>query len=275
VLGAKAANQDYEYVPLVRENVKWECFYWGNLDEKMIKTTYSTPRLYTYEIKGDTVVNGVTYQKCYRYNNSQNKVLNTQSDTIAALLREENKVVYCRDNEVWARDRIFGVEFGTVDEFKEKGPNEDEYVLYDFNYDKMYQTMQSYMTDAEVDVDTLIINGTTRMKYSNKGFNWGFYLEGIGWVSKYEGEMISEYRPLLLSIPYDYRGLVRVIEGNDTVFEGPALDEYNYWLRTGAVNEVSVNNPNTDDRYYDLMGMPVEHPTSGIYIHNGKKVIIR
>lgn len=40
-----------------------------------------------------------------------------------------------------------------------------------------------------------------------------------------------------------------------------------------------INNIETDktedDNYYNLQGMRVEHPTRGIYIHNGKKVIIR
>ena len=31
----------------------------------------------------------------------------------------------------------------------------------------------------------------------------------------------------------------------------------------------------TDGRYYNLMGQPVANPTSGIYIHNGVKVVIR
>ena len=31
----------------------------------------------------------------------------------------------------------------------------------------------------------------------------------------------------------------------------------------------------TDGRYYDLMGRPVANPTAGIYIHQGKKVIVR
>ena len=31
----------------------------------------------------------------------------------------------------------------------------------------------------------------------------------------------------------------------------------------------------TDGRYYDLMGRPVANPTAGIYIHQGKKLIVR
>ena len=32
--------------------------------------------------------------------------------------------------------------------------------------------------------------------------------------------------------------------------------------------------PNTDAPYYDLQGRPVANPTRGIYIRNGKKVIL-
>ena len=30
-----------------------------------------------------------------------------------------------------------------------------------------------------------------------------------------------------------------------------------------------------DGIYYDLLGRPVENPSAGIYIHNGRKVIIK
>lgn len=32
---------------------------------------------------------------------------------------------------------------------------------------------------------------------------------------------------------------------------------------------------NGDNRYYNIMGQPVANPTSGIYIHNGKKVVVK
>ncbi|MBR1882570.1 MAG: peptidase M6, partial [Muribaculaceae bacterium] len=30
-----------------------------------------------------------------------------------------------------------------------------------------------------------------------------------------------------------------------------------------------------DGLYYNLMGQPVAHPAAGIYIHNGKKVVVK
>ena len=41
-----------------------------------------------------------------------------------------------------------------------------------------------------------------------------------------------------------------------------------------GVNEVHVEEAVKDDRYYDLQGRVVEHPTRGIYIRNGRKVYV-
>ncbi len=41
-----------------------------------------------------------------------------------------------------------------------------------------------------------------------------------------------------------------------------------------AVTDVRKAEPVGDDRYYNVMGQPVLHPSPGIYIHNGRKVVI-
>jgi hypothetical protein len=41
-----------------------------------------------------------------------------------------------------------------------------------------------------------------------------------------------------------------------------------------AVEEVSAAQQQ-DNRYYNLMGQPIENPTGGIYIHNGKKILVK
>ena len=41
-----------------------------------------------------------------------------------------------------------------------------------------------------------------------------------------------------------------------------------------AISEVRTDD-RTDDRYYNLNGQVVTHPTQGIYIRNGKKIIKR
>ena len=41
-----------------------------------------------------------------------------------------------------------------------------------------------------------------------------------------------------------------------------------------AVEEINAAQQQ-DNRYYDLMGIPTLNPTSGIYIHNGKKILVK
>lgn len=63
----------YEYVPFVREGVKW------GYDE-------------CYRFDGDTVVGGVSYKKCYVSESCPFE----EGQTLYGLAREEDRVVYCR-----------------------------------------------------------------------------------------------------------------------------------------------------------------------------------
>ncbi|MBR1803851.1 MAG: hypothetical protein IJ775_02965 [Muribaculaceae bacterium] len=43
-----------------------------------------------------------------------------------------------------------------------------------------------------------------------------------------------------------------------------------------AITDVKADaSTNGDNRYYNIMGQPVAHPTTGIYIHNGRKVVVK
>ncbi|MGN0226426.1 MAG: hypothetical protein ACI4A7_10175 [Prevotella sp.] len=55
------------------------------------------------------------------------------------------------------------------------------------------------------------------------------------------------------------------------VFEGFEDDN----IVTGISDNLSVKPVLTDDGYYNLQGMRVEKPVKGIYIHNGKKVVVK
>ena len=50
------------------------------------------------------------------------------------------------------------------------------------------------------------------------------------------------------------------------------IEVYGYAVPTG-INSIKSADANTDGNYYDLQGRPVEKPTKGIYIVNGKKVV--
>ena len=55
------------------------------------------------------------------------------------------------------------------------------------------------------------------------------------------------------------------------VFEGFEDDN----VVTGISDNLSAKPVLTDDGYYNLQGMRVEKPVKGIYIHNGKKVVVK
>lgn len=69
----------------------------------------------------------------------------------------------------------------------------------------------------------------------------------------------------LVTSPYSFRVMVDLANHTSEVIEEVP--------QTG-ISEVAVNPTVEDNNYYDLTGRRVVNPTGGIYIHNGKKVII-
>ncbi len=96
---AFAWTSDDDYVPFVREGSEWgyqlrrytgePAFFSNDLEKN-----------YIYYIKGDTILNGVTYKKLYAkgimsfYNQAEDRYYKEMTDKPYVALREENKVVY-------------------------------------------------------------------------------------------------------------------------------------------------------------------------------------
>ena len=80
---------------------------------------------------------------------------------------------------------------------------------------------------------------------------------------------------------YRYRGTT--VKGNkafllvDANTSGAKLDGYDMENEetTAGIEEVATPKTNNETVYYDLQGRRVEKPSRGIYIVNGKKVIIK
>ena len=80
--------EENEYVPVVREGVEWghKAVYRGvNVETKVI--------YYREQLKGDTVIDGNTYKKCYRYTERE---LNTATAELVSVMREADKKLYVR-----------------------------------------------------------------------------------------------------------------------------------------------------------------------------------
>lgn len=69
---------------------------------------------------------------------------------------------------------------------------------------------------------------------------------------------------------------IGVWNANATVIDAYKAAQYwNKFFITDGIGNVNVDVKPTDNQYYDLQGRRVENPTRGIYIQNGKKVIIK
>ena len=113
-----------EYTPLVREGVKWECVL-EVFDPQMNGTLYKIYYPYTIQFEGDTIINDISYKKCfYRF---KHKDIAT-SHIPRAFMREDvaEQKVYCICNPKFE----YSVERPRVSAVDETGKR--EMLLYDF-----------------------------------------------------------------------------------------------------------------------------------------------
>jgi hypothetical protein len=127
----QAAAQEYEYVPFVREGVKW-VYYYINEPSPVhgVDPDLALGKVFlTLEFKGDTVIGGKTYKAMHKYYGNS---INNENDTIPVYLREDNKVVYgimLGGPESLNRDCFLG--YGFDDIFFLNIWDGNEFVLYD------------------------------------------------------------------------------------------------------------------------------------------------
>ena len=69
----------------------------------------------------------------------------------------------------------------------------------------------------------------------------------------------------LVTSPYSQKVLVDLQNRTSQVIDDPM----------SGISDIQSTNLPTDDNYYDLTGRRVVNPARGIYIHNGKKVVIK
>ncbi len=179
----QAVAQEYEYVPFVREGVKWVYFY-NNRGNQYYPPDpdLQTGTVYlNLEFKGDTVINGKDYKALHKY---YRNAINEVNDTIPIYLREENKVVYgiVPDGKTYADCPIGNIcEGGVIFEDIRDG---NEFVLYDFQdpvayWDSHYNISPYYQL---LSIDTIAIGNHHVKQYTNTlGGPEPFYIiEGIG-----------------------------------------------------------------------------------------------
>ena len=270
----QAVAQDYEYVPFVREGVKWVYIYVENLkymatnDNRNLSQNIDEEPDYrvaylTLEIKGDTIINGKNYKAMHKYHGS---AIDIENDTIPIYLREDEKIVY----GIIPEGRAYGDCFVYNSYNYQDWYDGNEHVLYDFNDPiTWWESINSGTFDC---LNTEMIDlGSKKAKcYVCTIDDHKFYqIEGIGFDAP------NSYTLALFNRSFDIFSLSHVVENGEIIYKSIYFDPS---VHVG-IDEAVADKPHRamDGNYYNLMGQSVgkEVPTTpGIYIHNGKKICV-
>ena len=161
--------EDYEYVPLVREGIEWTYLASDYESEGTDEPYYFHMQMY-----GDTVVDGVTYKKCYMYRDSE---FDPNKAELRGLLREDGKKV-------------------TSILLLKDGPLYEKPVLnYDFNAG-IGETFSTYSRTEEMpvmDIDYVMINGKQRKRIVSDNLQSPYpsvAVEGFGFLGEIMGDLV-------------------------------------------------------------------------------------
>lgn len=282
------AAQELPFIPVVREGVQWVH---GMVYTNENKRSTINENKMTIEFLGDSIVNGVTYKKCIRTFNKADKILVSNSGNTFSITTEPTVIGLCREF-VEDDKQYFNVIYTDryIDEMLVYAPyvlpyNDNEVTVYRLDVNSE-NPLECFINDIKIyypdysnifynfeEKSTIEINGSQRyfMKYGNKLGGYELWTEGIGYDSW--GQSTNVILPRMLGGVYYATELNHVVEEGKVVYKSPLFDE-NLVDVMSAIDNVQVN-PIKDNRYYNLMGQPVSNPSEGIYIHNGKKVIVK
>lgn len=236
--------QEYEYVPFVREGVKWVYIF---NEEPFWKHTF------TLEMKGDAEINGKTYKVMHKYSGEE---INWEDDTIPVYLREDNKVVYgiVPDGKTYPECPV-GIEGNQS--MMEKIAAGEEFILYDFNnpveFVEGWLEKPSYYWCSLIP-DMTTVGGKSARRFIS--FNNFCFIEGVG----YDG--LSKVYPIAIQkYTLNYVKLVHVVENGEVIYSSESnnvnpsgmIEPILPLAREGVkwVNEhVTIDNGDTTRYYY-------------------------
>ena len=230
--GIAAQAQDDSYQPLVREGVRWVNVHEAFHDD------YSC-YFYNFEFRGDTIINGKTYKKCYKYTG---KALDLSKDTAYCAMRDEGHKVYevpfngLNENfeTAWwsySENETIWNELNTTGEF----------TLFDF--DNPFDPWDWDETPSRMSPKMAAVMANSSFKEN--------FIPGIGFDNEVFGDAFHPFVDICTCINYDTYGFHHLedLDGN-ILYQGAAFDReeniYSPIVREGVVWEyLYVNEDNT------------------------------
>ncbi len=261
--------QEYEYVPLVREGVKRVYVF----NHHGVETDGGPIVYYTEEMKGETTLNGRQYMNLYRYYGDE---LDVNTMLPYAYVREQDKKVYAvLDENNKLEDGDFNVYRNgdpviKTEDFESTG----EYLIYDFNDFVAFYDANSRIKVVSTGLES--VGDAMRTAYYLDEAKRYLILESVGAVTN--GGLLFPSTGRWVNGPHPHTlGLSHVIENGEVVYKSPRYDSLHGLITPTAVVDLKTDDvPQADNLYYNLMGQPVAEPTQpGIYIHHGKKIVIK
>ena len=287
------AQESDGYLSIVREGVKW-------VNEKVIVNHGDTTRYYyNYEFSGkDTDIQYTNMQNdlfdaCYYYLGEQ---LNVEQDSLIAGLLDNYVAqgeIHCMRNHAYEKVRNENRQMFDLLYYLDGGSRK----LY--NFYKYYSTIHYYVNQCEymwcqytgdepelteanfIEVDPVMVEGVECWRYAyidENGEPLAYVVEGIGFDSRDMGDLLTPFtrQPDHDADYQEWCGLSHVVKDGQIIYKGM---RYRHGAFTGIDEAIAdgTSRP-ADPNYYNLMGQPVgkDVPTSpGIYIHNGKKIVVR
>ena len=248
----QAAAQEYEYVPFVREGVKWVYSY----DNPFFSDMPDGHHYFAFEMRGDTLYEGKHYKsvRLYYVNYNGEEI---HQDITPVWLREENKVVYGIHLDGYIHPQC-PVGYGSyISGTTLISVPKEEFVLYDFNDpEAVYQDMWSWEVNNYLSTDTIKIGTQYRKRHHYNAFygDENVIIEGIG-CDGYGSMPLFYFPTFITGLQVDYN-LSHVIENGEIIYKGDDYTEDMYMpiIRDGVkwvYEKVTVQDGDTTCYYYN------------------------
>ena len=281
-----------DYLPIVREGVKW-------VNEKVIiNHGDTTSYYYTYEFNGKDSVGSNDMSAhldnaLYYYTGNS---LDTEQDSLIAGLSDGYPYLYEVSffrNHAYDAVKTEGrnmielpmyTDGGTRTLYRFGGWGLIDFFLMIQEWTHEFNPEQEVFLTSEnfTEVEPIEIEGHSCSRYAyvkENGDTMCYVVEGIGFDSRNMGDLLTPFtrEPDPDADYQEYCGLCHVVKDGQIIYKGMRYTPDNM---TG-IDEVVAEKPQArqvDDNYYNLMGQPLGKTlpiTPGIYIHHGKKIVVR
>ena len=285
LLGSAASQgQTADYQPLVREGVVWHYAYIEQMNPDLTESEYRYIDN-KIEFSGDTAIGGVSYKKCYVYSTDEQDV---SAAWLASVIREEAGNIITNNGYGLLSGHgylPFSYPWGS-------GTTSKESVLYNLNDFSghmfalyAYNSWPSFNPEL-VKVDSVSLGDARVARYTVKVPEQGngsfVFVEGVGpdggeRPAFDEGYFFQPFPPAHTGISSHVGGLIKLtdLQGN-LLYKGSLYGQYSS-VRDVGVDSEAASKAAADSRWYSVTGVAFAGRPSqpGLYIHGGRKVIIR